>query len=72
LKYEYGGVKGGWEFIYELQGGVCKEFVRRPKNPAKGAAEWELCSECRKGNKIRNSTFQWNTIKCCYEWQTGT
>jgi len=49
---KYGGVKGGWESIYEVQGRVRKKFVRRPKNAAKGAAELELCSECRRGKKL--------------------
>jgi len=43
---KYGGVKGGWESIYIVQGGVRKKVVRRPKNTAKGAGEWEICSEC--------------------------
>jgi hypothetical protein len=35
---KYGGVKGGWESIYEMQGGVRKKVVRRPKSTAKEAA----------------------------------
>jgi hypothetical protein len=39
---KYGGVKRGWECVYEVLGGVCKKVVRRAKDTAKKAAEWEL------------------------------
>jgi hypothetical protein len=50
LKYE--GVKGGYESIYEVQGRVHKKVVKRPKNTAKGTAEWELYSECMRAKRI--------------------
>jgi hypothetical protein len=39
---KYGGVKRGWEYIYEVLGRVCKKVVRRPKKTGKRAAEWDL------------------------------
>jgi hypothetical protein len=45
---KYGSVKGGWEVFVKFR----EELVRRPKNTAKGAAEWELGSECRRGKRL--------------------
>jgi hypothetical protein len=49
---KYGGVKGGWESICEVQGKDLRKVVRRPKNTAKGAAEWELGGECRRSKRF--------------------
>jgi hypothetical protein len=49
---KHGGGKGGWGSVYEVQGGVRKKVVRRPKNTAKGAAEWEVDSECRRSKSL--------------------
>jgi len=54
-------VKGGWESIFEVQGIFCKKFVQRPKNPAKGGAEWELFSDCRKAKGLLYKAVNFGT-----------
>ena len=61
---KYGGVKGGWESIYEVQGRVLKKVVKRPKNTAKGAAEWQLFSECRRSKRLC-------TVHSAVKFETG-
>jgi len=47
-----GVCKGDGNIITNCREEFVRKKVRRPKNPAKGGAEWELCSECRRGKML--------------------
>jgi hypothetical protein len=49
---EIWGCERGTGSIYEVQRRVRRKVVRRPKNIAKGTAEWELGNECRRGKRL--------------------
>jgi hypothetical protein len=58
---KYGDVKWGWECIYKLQGGVCKEVVRRAKNTAKGGAEWGILVNAGEARGFVNNAVKFGT-----------
>jgi hypothetical protein len=45
-------VKRGWEIIDDIQGRFCNRVTRSPRNTTKGAAEWELGRESRRGRML--------------------
>jgi hypothetical protein len=74
------GVKKGWEIMDDIQGRFCNRGIRTLRNTEKGAAEWILGRESRRGTMLCSVVKYWHRtllmekdelLKCCYELQVG-